>query len=127
MKRPALIWIFLISFSSTIPGITYAAEMSLYPHPPSPVYQSGDRELSCEQLDTALTALEPLTYSYKPSFYRDPAHGAAILVGMAESAAWSYFIYSGLAEYYDQKRIIDTQHRIAVLRQLKANRHCYEQ
>ncbi len=110
-----------------MPGFTHATGVSLYPHPPSPIYQSGDQDLSCRQLEVELSALEPLTYSYKPGFYRDPAHGAAILVGMAEPIAWSYFIYSGLAEYYDEKRMMDARHRIAVLRQLKAYRYCYEQ
>ena len=127
MKPPAIIWTCTLSIVLLGPVMTDAAEISLYPHPPSPVYQPGDRDLSCAALEAELTALEPLTYSYKPGFYRDPGHGAAILIGMVEPAALSYLLYSGVAEYYDQKRIIDARHRIAVLRQLKAYRHCYEQ
>ena len=73
-----------MSLSAAIPGLCDANDFSLYPHPSSPVYRAGDLELTCGQLETELTALEPLTYSYKPSFYRDPGHGAAILIGMVE-------------------------------------------
>ena len=126
MKKTALILVNLILFFATIPTFTYAAEKSLYPHPPSPVYQAGDRELSCKQLEIELSTLEPLTYSYKPGFYTDPAHGVAIWGGVLASPVWSYFVYSGLAEYYDRQRMIDARHRIAVLRRLKAYRRCYE-
>ena len=107
--------------------ISSAADRVFYPHPPSPVYQEGDRDLSCEQLETELAALEPLTYSYKPGFYYDPAHGAAIWTGMLVPPAWGYLAYSGVAEYYDEKRMLNARQRIEVLRRLKAYRRCYEQ
>ncbi len=126
MHTTAIKWIFILLCSAAASNFSHAGELTLYPHPPSPVYQAGDRELSCEQLETELSALEPLTYSYKPGFYSDPAHGAAIWAGVLAPPAWGYLGYSGLAEYYDEKRIIDARHRINVLRRLKAYHRCYE-
>lgn len=126
MKKITSLLVISISVSAAIPSLASAAEMAIYPHPPSPVYQAGDRELTCPQLETELSELEPLTYSYKPGFYRDPAHGAAIFGGLFIPPAWGYLGYSGLAEYYDEQRIISARHRIAVLRRLKAYRRCYE-
>lgn len=104
-----------------------AADRTLYPHPRSPLYHPGDRELTCDQLEAELSTLEPLTYSYKPGFYEDPAHGAAIWGSVLIPPAVGYFAYSGVAEYYDQKRVMGAQQRIEVLRRLKAYRRCYEQ
>ncbi|MEN8179003.1 MAG: hypothetical protein ABFS39_10315 [Pseudomonadota bacterium] len=126
MKQPAIHWIIIPLFSSLTVSLSHAGELALYPHPPNPVYQAGDRELTCAQLETELSALEPLTYSYKPGFYNDPAHGAAIWGGVLAPPAWGYFAYSGAAEYYDEKRINDARQRIEVLRRLKAYRRCYE-
>lgn len=89
-------------------------------------YQAGGLDLSCRELEKELTALEPLTYSDKPSFYTDPAHGAAIWGGMLWTPAWGYLGYSGLVAQIEQKHMDDARERIAVLRQLKARQHCYE-
>ena len=101
-------------------------DQSLYPHPQSLQHDSGDAALSCEQLERELSSLEPLSYSYKPDFYSDPAHGAAIWGTVFWAPAAGYLAYSGLAEYYDHKRMLQTQRRMAVLRQLKARRRCFQ-
>jgi hypothetical protein len=98
-----------------------------YPHPSVPVFQEGDRDLDCIQLEAELSALEPLTYSYKPGFYDDPAHGAAIWTGVLASPAFTYLAYSGVAEYYEEQRMHEARERIDVLRRLKAHRRCFEQ
>lgn len=107
-------------------GGCFALELPLYPHPPAPVYQPGDRELTCQQLERQIAELEPLTYSYKPGFYEDSAHGAAIWGGVLVPQASGYLVYSGVAEILDRKRMQQAYNRIEVLRRLKAYRRCYE-
>ncbi|MDJ0806774.1 MAG: hypothetical protein QNJ78_08060 [Gammaproteobacteria bacterium] len=114
-------------FSWLIVTASVADDPVLYPHPPAPIYQPGDQQHSCDQLETELATLEPLTYTYKPGFYNDPAHAAAIWGGLFVPPAWGYLGYSGLAEYYDERRIMDARQRIEVLRRLKAYRRCNEQ
>jgi hypothetical protein len=82
--------------------------------------------MSCRELEKQLATLEPLTYSDKAEFYSDPAHGAAIWGGMLWAPALGYLGYSGLVEYQQEQRMADARARIAQLRQLKAQRHCYE-
>jgi hypothetical protein len=106
--------------------LVFSQQKALYPYPPGLVFKEGDRELSCEALEDELIQLQPLTYSYKPGFYDDPAHGVAIWGGLFWTPALIYLPYSGMAEYYDRKRIDQANDRIAVLRQLKAYRHCYQ-
>ena len=82
--------------------------------------------LSCPELDDRLTRLEPLTYSDSPGFYSDPLVGIAVWAGTLWSPAWAYVGYYGLREQYQQSRITDIDTEIQQLRQLKAERHCYE-
>lgn len=118
-----VVWLTLL----VSPGqLAQASDWALYPYPPAPDFQVSDRDRSCEQLETELSALEPLTYSYKPGFYQDPLHGAAIWGGLVASPAFGYLAYSGLAEYYDEKRMREARDRISVLRRLKAYRRCFE-
>jgi hypothetical protein len=126
VKRTA-IYLFLIAIVGPwYVAIGQADGVSLYPHPPAPAIRPADRDLSCAQLDREIAELEPLTYSYKPGFYQDPAHGAAIWGGALAPPVAGYLIYSGVAEYYDEERMLDARNRIEVLRRLKAYRRCYE-
>ena len=118
LGKLALFWLFTSS--------SFALQYPIYPHPPAPAYQPGDRALSCEQLETQIAELEPLTYSYKPGFYEDPAHGAAIWGGVLAPQAAGYLVYSGAAEILDRQRMQEAYNRIEVLRRLKAYRRCYE-
>ena len=127
MKPAALSITLGLALLGSTGQLAQAADWAAYPHPTSLVYKEGDRELDCIQLETELSALEPLSYSYKPGFYEDPAHGAAIWAGVLSSPAFAYLAYSGVAEYYDEQRMREARDRIHVLRRLKANRRCFEQ
>ena len=122
MRKPLA----LLIICSCLATVARGHGQSLYPHPQSLQLATDDTALSCEELERELTLLEPLSYSYKPEFYRDPAHGAAVWGTVFWAPAASYFAYSGLAEYYDHKRMLQTQRRMAVLRQLKARRRCFQ-
>jgi hypothetical protein len=98
-----------------------------YPRPMGPVYEAGDRQLSCRQLDQQLASLESETYSAKPGFYEDPYAGASIFVGAVWApGALAYLGYSGAAEYYEQDRVSEAENRIEALRRMKARLRCYE-
>ncbi len=99
----------------------------LYPRPMGPQFQAEDAALNCRQLDQTIAVLESDTYSAKPGFYEDPYHGASIWVGAIWApGALAYLGYSGVAEYYEDDRINDSQNRIEALRRMKARLHCYE-
>jgi len=106
-------------------GLTEGA--SLYPHPQPYTIEAGDQALSFRQLEQRLERLAPLTYSYKPGFYSDPAHGVALWGGLYWAPALSYLGYSELAGYQERARIAQVQQRIEVLRRLKARRRCFQQ
>ncbi|MES9862029.1 MAG: hypothetical protein ABW157_06990 [Candidatus Thiodiazotropha sp. LLP2] len=102
-------------------------ETRFYPRPTGPVFQAGDEQLNCRQLDQQLATLESDTYSAKPGFYEDPYTGASIFIGAVWApGALAYLGYSGAAEYYESDRVNDAQNRIEALRRMKAKRHCYE-
>ncbi|MES9940115.1 MAG: hypothetical protein ABW104_00950 [Candidatus Thiodiazotropha sp. 6PLUC2] len=102
-------------------------ESRFYPRPTGPVFQTGDEQLSCRELDQQLATLESDTYSAKPGFYEDPYTGASIFVGAVWApGALAYLGYSGAAEYYENDRVNDAQNRIEALRRMKAKLHCYE-
>ncbi|MCU7918486.1 MAG: hypothetical protein KZQ99_16440 [Candidatus Thiodiazotropha sp. (ex Dulcina madagascariensis)] len=106
---------------------TLTAEPRMYPRPDGPVYQEGDDQLSCRQLDQRLTRLETQTYSAKPGFYEDPYTGASIWIGaLWVPGALTYLGYSGIAEYHENDRTQAARSRIEALRRMKANLRCYE-
>jgi hypothetical protein len=105
---------------------SYASEHFADPPGGQNRHQTSELDLSCAELDAELAAREPLGYTDKPRFYTDPAHAASIWGGILWSPAWSYLAYSGLLDYQIAHRLSATRNRIAKLRQLKAQRHCYE-
>jgi hypothetical protein len=107
-----------------IPQTAFGEESYLRGTPSS--LPPSNQQQSCQQLDTQLAALESQTYSHSPSFYADPAMGSAIWTGMLWCPAWAYVGYAGLREQYQQTALSDTLGKIHELRQLKAQRHCYE-
>lgn len=124
MRRLLLPLLLLLSQS---PAIADHSRGFLYPYPPSPEYRTGDEDLTCDELDRQLLALQPLTYPSRPDFYYDPAHGAAIWAGVFWGPAWCYLPYSGVVlEQQDLRRVLDSRRHIKKLRRLKARHHCYE-
>ena len=125
MRQPLRIRLIL---ASLLACTTLAAPAAgLYPQPLNPVFEPGDEQLSCDELNLRIDRLNPQTYSSKPGFYEDPYHGASIWGGAVWApGAWSYLGYSGVAEYAEYRRMQDAQNRIEALRYLKARRRCHE-
>ena len=99
----------------------------LYPQPLTPRFEAGDEQLSCYELEQAMSREIAASYSDKPGFYDDPYHGASIWTGtLWAPGAWTYLAYSGVAEYGEYSRTSDAQARIEALRQLKARQRCHE-
>jgi hypothetical protein len=98
-----------------------------YPRPVEPLYQEGDEQLDCRQLEQRLSQLESQSYSAKPGFYEDPYTGASIWIGsLWVPGAFSYLGYSAIAEYQEYDRLHHAQSRIEGLRRMKANLRCHE-
>jgi hypothetical protein len=98
-----------------------------YRQPLVPNPSLADQGLSCAQLQRAINSVNPLTYSYKPGMYDDVINGASVLAG----TFIAYPFYLGLGwttylEHSENKRIEIAQNRIEELRQLKAERRCFE-
>jgi hypothetical protein len=102
--------------SSGEPGLNPATAVSL----------QEAHALSCPELDSRLTALEPQTYTDTPGFYSDPLQGSAVWIGILWSPAWAYLGYASVMEQYRQGRMADTLTQMEQLRLLKAQQHCYE-
>ncbi|MBT3013704.1 MAG: hypothetical protein KUF77_19085 [Candidatus Thiodiazotropha sp. (ex Lucina aurantia)] len=104
-----------------------ADEARAYPRPVEPLYEEGDEQLSCRQLEQRLSHLESQSYSAKPGFYEDPYTGASIWIGsLWVPGALSYLGYSAIAEYRENDRLHHNQSRIEALRRMKANLRCHE-
>lgn len=99
----------------------------IYRSPEIPVLRPGDEAMDCLALESELAVLAPLRYSYRPGFFEDPYHGASLAVGTTIGwPAYGVLGYSYLVGRHDQQRIVETENRIATLRSLKAERHCFE-
>ncbi len=108
-------------------GRGFDLDFECYRQPHVPYSKASDRRMSCRQLQRAINAVEPLTYSFKPGFYDDPVNGASVMVGTF--VAWPAYlamICPLVKGYKEDARIIAAQNRIEDLRRLKAEKHCFE-
>jgi len=85
---------------------------------------------SCEELDYAITYLLPETYNYKPGFYDDNYHGAAVWGStVAEFSifenSWLYLPYSWLVGYLEQGQQHKAFYHVEQMRRAKAVKNCY--
>ncbi|NNJ91190.1 MAG: hypothetical protein HKP55_05915 [Gammaproteobacteria bacterium] len=85
---------------------------------------------SCEELDYAITYLLPDTYNYKPGFYDDNYHGAAVWGStVAEFTifenSWLYLPYSWLIGYLEQGQQHKAFYHVEQMRRAKAVKNCY--
>ncbi len=107
-----------------------ASAPDVYRTPPSGELAKEDLAKSCRELEQEMRVLVPQTYSYKPGFYDDPVHGTALWLGITSTVApivsYGIFGYSGYVEHQENKRIHTAQDRIGQLRQLKAEKRCFE-
>jgi hypothetical protein len=121
VKSIVILSIWLLLSSTIVMGQDY-----FHPIPYPPDYRDKDNTLTCQELDRELNQLLPLLYTNKPGFYNDPAHGASFWGGFIWPPALTYLGYSALVEYNEIYRVDAINRRINALRQLKANRRCYE-
>ncbi len=105
----------------------------IYFEPPI-VYATEEQEqLSCVELDNSIGYLQPYRYSYKPNFHEDEANKVAALFVTLDSIpiveGWlgiAYLGYSALLEEKEQRRVLSVEQQVAMLQQLKAQKHCFE-
>jgi len=100
-----------------------------------PVVQSTDeiRNQSCYDLDNAVRYLQPYRYSYKPKFNEDGFNKAAVasitinnVLALNGLLGFAYLGYSALVEEKEGRRILQVEQQIAMLQQVKAEKHCFE-
>lgn len=105
----------------------------IYFEPHVPEVPAEVKNLSCAQLDTSIRYLHPYTYSHKPKFHEDKANQVAvamvsidIIPVVGEWVGLAYLGYSALVEEKENRRIINVKQKLAMLQQLKAEKHCFE-
>jgi len=129
----------VVSFSLVMTSIQ---AVSMPPVPLEPIYfespiEAATKEIylqNCVQLDSAIRYLHPYRYSYKPGFYADDANKLATTMIALDSIpivkggifGLAYLGYSGLVEEKEQRRMLQIEQKIAMLQQIKAEKHCFE-
>tara|TARA_R110002050_G_scaffold9504_1_gene33358 strand:+ start:517760 stop:518128 length:369 start_codon:yes stop_codon:yes gene_type:complete len=105
----------------------------IYFEPPVEVATDEIYQQSCVQLDNAIRYLHPYRYSYKPEFHEDGANQIATTLIVFDSVpivngllGLAYLGYSGLAEEKEQRRMLQVEQKVALLQQVKAEKHCFE-
>lgn len=119
---------YLLSLSLIFPVVVTAkSRYSLYSRPEVPLVTESDLAKNCIQLEQEIASLIPLTYSSKPSIYKDPYVGAALTVGaIAYPVAYTYLAYPIAFDHIERNQIGDVNRRIEALRQMKAGKHCFD-
>lgn len=115
--------------------------MTLPPVPTEPLYYEppvvhatqAEQQYNCYQLDSAINALHPYRYSYKPNFYQDRSNKLATSLVVFDSIpiveGWlglGYLAYSSLVEEKEARRTQNVEQQIAMLQRLKAEQHCFQ-
>jgi len=82
---------------------------------------------SCVEIDAAIRAIHPYRYSYKPKFGQDRYNAIAVAsVGINGMLSAAFLGYSSIVEDKEQRRILGVEQQIAMLQQVKAEKHCFE-
>lgn len=130
-----------VSVSMILLFCSNLAAVALPPIPTEPIYfephvpkvPTEIKNFSCAELDTSIRYLHPYTYSYKPKFHDDKANQLAVTMVaidvipiVGEWAGLAYLGYSALVEEKENRRIINVKQQLAMLQQLKAEKHCFE-
>lgn len=115
--------------------------MTLPPVPTDPIYyeppvakpSDNQRQYDCYELDSAINALHPYRYSYKPNYYHDNTNKVATTLIAVDSIpiveGWlglGYLAYSSLVEEKESRRMQNVEQQIAMLQRLKAQQLCFE-
>lgn len=105
----------------------------IYFEPHVPEVPSEIKNFSCAQLDNSIRYLHPYTYTYKQKFHDDKANQVAVSMVavdvvpiIGEWFGLAYLGYSALVEEKENRRIINVKQQLAMLQQLKAEKHCFE-
>lgn len=127
----ALILAFCIAPSIQALTIPSVPTEPIYFEPPVVEATDDIRLKSCVQLDNDIRYLHPYSYTYKDKFTEDKYNAAAVasvtldysLNGILSVA---YIGYSALVEDKEQRRMLQVEQQIAMLQQVKAEKHCFE-
>ncbi|PHS69743.1 MAG: hypothetical protein COB23_05630 [Methylophaga sp.] len=124
-----------------------ANALTMIPVPAEPIYfeppvVEATKEIaqqSCVEIDHAIRYLHPYKYSYKADFYQDDANKIATALIVFDSIpilesipiingwyGFAYLGYSSLIEEKEQRRVLQVEQQIAMLQQIKAEKHCFE-
>jgi len=145
MKITGLVYsaVIAISFIASVPVMA----VPMPPVPTEPIYYEPPivdatqeiRQQSCAQIDNSIRYLHPYQYTYKPGFYEDGSNKIATamitvdslpIVGtlpiIGEWLGFAYLGYSALVDEKEERRILQVKQQIAMLQQVKAEKHCYE-
>jgi len=118
---------------------TSVLALTIPPVPTEPIYfeppivEATDEvtQMSCVALDNNIRYLHPYRYTYKPGFYEDDANKLATSLVMFDNLldgwlGFAYMGYSALVEEKEQRRMLQVEQQIAMLQQVKAEKHCFE-
>jgi len=118
-----------------------AMAVVLPPVPTEPIYFEPStldvpdevKAMNCVQLDSSIRYLHPSTYTYKEKFHYDKANQVAtslvttdFIPILGEWFGIAYLGYSALVEEKESRRILNVKQKVAMLQQLKAEKHCFE-
>jgi len=105
----------------------------IYFEPPVVSPTDDIRNQSCVDIDNAIRYLHPYRYSYKDGFYQDDYNKIATTVIAFDSVhivkgllGFAYLGYSALVEEKEGRRVLQVEQQIAMLQQVKAEKHCFE-
>lgn len=103
----------------------------IYFEPPIVEANEAMSNSSCIQLESAIRTLSPYRYTYKPRFSEDPYNTIAVAsvafdISLNGALSAAFLGYSALVEDKEQRRILGVEQQIAMLQQLKAEKHCFE-
>jgi len=118
---------------------TSVLALTIPPVPTEPIYfeppivEATDEvtQMSCVALDNNIRYLHPYRYTYKPGFYEDDANKLATSLVAFDNLldgwlGFAYMGYSALVEEKEQRRMLQVEQQIAMLQQVKAEKHCFE-
>jgi len=123
---------FVVAAAQAIPMPPVPLE-PIYFEPPVETATDELHQQSCVQLDNAVRYLQPYRYTYKPEFHDDGANQIAATLVIFDSVpvvngllGLAYLGYSGLVEEKEQRRMLQVEQKVALLQQVKAEKHCFE-
>jgi len=105
----------------------------IYYEPPVEAATDEISQQSCVQLDRAINYLHPYRYTYKAGFYEDDKNQLATTLIAADGVplvgglvGLAFLGYSSLIEEKEERRMLLVEQKIAMLQQVKAEKHCFE-